>query len=186
MADYFDPAPLVVYSSAVARALDLNSYGQTLDVSFDDVNTDVTALGVSVSLKADLNSPALVGIPTAPTAGDGDNTTTLATTEFVRRNTGIGLGHELVWVTKVTTFEANINDALDCDTSGGAWTLTLPASPVDNDIVYIHDCTGSWKDYNLTVDGNGNTIVDVDQFICDKANMTISFRYSTVYGWRVQ
>nr|MCU0362182.1 hypothetical protein [Bacteroidales bacterium] len=34
-------------------------------------------------MKADLASPALTGIPTAPTAGAGTNTTQLATTAFV-------------------------------------------------------------------------------------------------------
>ena len=37
--------------------------------------------------KANINSPALTGVPTAPTAAVGTNTTQLATTAFVRANT---------------------------------------------------------------------------------------------------
>jgi len=57
----------------------------------DEINTDVTTVAPSqnavfdaLTLKADLDSPVLTGIPTAPTASTGTNTTQLATTEFVK------------------------------------------------------------------------------------------------------
>ncbi len=43
--------------------------------------------------KADLNSPSLTGIPTAPTATSGDDSIQIANTEFV--NDAIGLFNEL-------------------------------------------------------------------------------------------
>ncbi len=42
----------------------------------------------ALALKAPLASPALTGIPTAPTAAEGTNTTQLATTAFVQRAIG--------------------------------------------------------------------------------------------------
>jgi hypothetical protein len=45
-----------------------------------------TATQTSLDLKAPLNSPTLTGIPIAPTATAGTNTTQLATTEFVLAN----------------------------------------------------------------------------------------------------
>lgn len=48
-----------------------------------EIDTEFTAIASAISSKADLNSPALTGTPTAPTATAGTNTTQLATTAFV-------------------------------------------------------------------------------------------------------
>lgn len=52
-----------------------------------EFDTEFNALQTAVNTKADLASPALTGVPTAPTATPGTNTTQLATTAFV--TTGI-------------------------------------------------------------------------------------------------
>jgi hypothetical protein len=49
-----------------------------------EIDTEFTAIASAVSSKADLNSPALTGTPTAPTAAAGTNTTQVATTAFVK------------------------------------------------------------------------------------------------------
>jgi hypothetical protein len=49
-----------------------------------EIDTELTAVASAISSKADLNSPALTGTPTAPTASAGTNTTQLATTAFVQ------------------------------------------------------------------------------------------------------
>jgi hypothetical protein len=51
-----------------------------------EIDTELTAVASAISSKADLNSPALTGTPTAPTASAGTNTTQLATTAFVLAN----------------------------------------------------------------------------------------------------
>lgn len=48
--------------------------------------SDVTGLVADLALKAPLASPALTGVPTAPTAAVATNTTQLATTAFVLAN----------------------------------------------------------------------------------------------------
>jgi hypothetical protein len=48
-----------------------------------EFDTEFNALQTAVNTKADLASPALTGVPTAPTATAGTNTTQLATTAFV-------------------------------------------------------------------------------------------------------
>lgn len=50
--------------------------------------SQVTNLVTDLAAKAPLASPALSGTPTAPTAGNGTNTTQLATTAFVLANAG--------------------------------------------------------------------------------------------------
>jgi hypothetical protein len=51
-----------------------------------EIDTELTAIASAISSKADLNSPALTGTPTAPTASTGTNTTQVATTAFVLAN----------------------------------------------------------------------------------------------------
>jgi len=51
-----------------------------------EIDTEFTAIASAISSKADLNSPALTGTPTAPTASAGTNTTQVATTAFVVAN----------------------------------------------------------------------------------------------------
>jgi hypothetical protein len=51
--------------------------GTELDAEFNNI-------AVAVATKADLNSPALVGVPTAPTAAPGTNTVQVATAAFVQ------------------------------------------------------------------------------------------------------
>jgi hypothetical protein len=57
--------------------------------NISDVNKPVsTATQTALNLKANLASPALTGVPTAPTATTGTNTTQIATTAFVLANAG--------------------------------------------------------------------------------------------------
>jgi len=66
------------------QTLDKIAVGLTNVDNTSDVNKPVsTAQQTALNLKADLASPPLTGIPTAPTATAGTNTTQLATTAFV-------------------------------------------------------------------------------------------------------
>lgn len=49
------------------------------------------------------------------------------------------------------------------DTTSGAYSLKLPATPTDGCAFQIVDATGQWSTHNLTLDGNGNNIVRPDQ-----------------------
>ena len=49
-----------------------------------EIDTELTAIASAISSKADTNSPALTGTPTAPTASAATNTTQVATTAFVQ------------------------------------------------------------------------------------------------------
>ena len=63
--------------------------GSEFDTEFDNLQT-------SINSKANIISPALSGIPTAPTAMDGTSNTQIATTEFVSRN-GVPSGAIIIW-----------------------------------------------------------------------------------------
>ena len=49
-----------------------------------EIDTEFNNIATAVATKADLNSPALIGTPTAPTAAAGTSTTVLATAAFVQ------------------------------------------------------------------------------------------------------
>lgn len=49
-----------------------------------EIDVELTAIASAISSKADSNSPTLTGIPLAPTASSGTNTTQIATTAFVK------------------------------------------------------------------------------------------------------
>ena len=51
-----------------------------------EIDTEFTAIASAIASKADINSAAFTGTPTAPTATAGSNTTQLATTAFVLAN----------------------------------------------------------------------------------------------------
>lgn len=48
-----------------------------------EFDTEFNAISTAIATKADLNSPALIGTPTAPTASVGTNTTQIATAALV-------------------------------------------------------------------------------------------------------
>jgi hypothetical protein len=52
-------------------------------VSGTEINDEYNAIQTAVNSKADINSPTLTGVPSAPKAAAGTNTTQLATTSFV-------------------------------------------------------------------------------------------------------
>ena len=50
---------------------------------------------------------------------------------------------------------------LDCDTSGGTFTVTLPASPAEGDRFWFNDFAGTWGTNALSIDPNGNEFEDL-------------------------
>lgn len=72
-------------TGTVTSAMILNGTIVNSDISSsaEIATSKISGLDTTLSEKAPLNSPALTGIPTAPTAAAGTNTTQIATTAFV-------------------------------------------------------------------------------------------------------
>jgi hypothetical protein len=69
-----------------------------------EIDTELTAVASAISSKADLNSPALTGTPTVPTATTGTNTTQAASTAFVQTAIGAALsGIIVMWSGTIAT-----------------------------------------------------------------------------------
>ena len=88
-----------------------------------------------------------------------------------------------------TTFSASVNDRVLANTSGGAYTITLPAnaSLLDGDTIQIIDISNNAANNNLTVGRNGKLIQG------DSADMTVNSEGAAFdlvysgdsYGWRI-
>ena len=71
-----------------------------------ELDAEFVAIQTAVATKANLNSPVFTGIPRAPTAAVGTNTTQVATTAFVMAN-GVPVGGIIMWSGTVATIPAN-------------------------------------------------------------------------------
>lgn len=99
-----------------------------------EFDTEFNALQTAVNTKADLASPALTGVPTAPTASAGTNTTQLATTAFALGVPDTARTYTTLQTFKDTTFEVTddadttkkLNLQLSGITTATTRTLTVP------------------------------------------------------------
>lgn len=91
------------------------------------------------------------------------------------------------WTTKTTTYTAVAGDRINADTGGGAFMITLPATPATYAEVTFADHDGDWKTNNLTIARNGSNINGLaENLVCDVAAKQIVLRYEgAATGWRV-
>ena len=98
--------------------------------------------------------------------------------------TSASIGYNL---TKTANYTASAGDRILCDTSGGAFTITLPASPSAGDKIHLLDAAASFDNNNLTVARNSKKIQGAT------ADLTITTEntgiglvfYNDTYGWRI-
>ena len=131
-------------------------------------------------------SPTFTGIPTAPTAASGTNTTQVATTAFVVAEL---LANSSSWLSVSTATNAAAAGRYLADTSTAAFTLTLPASPSAGDTIQLADAKGAFATNNLTLGRNGSNIVgQAADLLANVANAVVTLIYSgdTTVGWLVK
>ena len=94
--------------------------------------------------------------------------------------TGLGIN----WSRKTTTYTAVSGDFLLADTTGGSFTINLPASPSTGAAVVFGD-PGTWATNNLVVGRNGSTIEGLAQDMSlDVTGVRVDFVYSGT-TWQV-
>lgn len=94
------------------------------------------------------------------------------------------------WQRKTTTYTAVEGDRLICDTSGGAFTVTLPANPLAGDEVTFTDGGFSatvlgWGANALTIARNGQTIMGLaENLTCNTRGRSFKLVFINS-DWRV-
>ena len=169
-----------------ATAVDLNG---TLNVSgvatfqaapvFPDGSIAVADLDIdgATDIGADIVDADLFIIDDG--AGGTNRKTTAA-----RIKTYIGGGTQWQAV-KTANYTAVAGQGVFANTSGGAWTLTLPASPAIGDEVSFIDYAGTFDSNNLTIGRNSSKIHGADSDLTvatERAANTLVFTDST-QGW---
>jgi hypothetical protein len=133
--------------------------------------------GVTVQ---DEGSPLTTTATTLNFVGSGVAATGTGATKTITISGGGG-----TFASYTSTATLTAGETALANTSGGAFTLTLPASPSTNDQIIILDATGNFGTNNLTVGRNGNTIQgDASDLVCDIDNVAIRLHY-TGSDWRV-
>jgi len=128
--------------------------------------------------------------PTGPALAEGQfryNTDT-STFEGYDGTQWSGIGGGNPWMTKDwndSPFTASNNDRIFVNTSGGAVTINLPATPNVGDQVKFVDLAGTFNGNNLTVGRNGEEIMNnAGDMVVDENNSAFTLIYSgATYGW---
>lgn len=121
--------------------------------------------------------------------GNGSNTVTLGnssvTDTYLAGNLNTSGGRVKSYTIKTANYTITNSDTeiMHGDTDGGAFTLTLPASPTDGIIFQIKNTGTSGN--NLTVDRNGKTIDGQTDDITLIDNEAVELIYTTD-GWKIQ
>ncbi|MDG0817665.1 beta strand repeat-containing protein [Bdellovibrio svalbardensis] len=101
--------------------------------------------------------------------------------------TSAGTG-TVTWIQKSSNYTAVANDHIFADTFGGAFTVTLPASPNANDTVTIVDSTQNFSANNLTIGFNGQKLAgkvnNTWGLSTQGTSITLTYQDATV-GWVV-
>ena len=120
------------------------------------------------------------------TIGASGDTVTLASGAS---QTGFGRTGTVDWQTsiKTATFTAANGEGYFCNTSGGAFTVTLPASPSAGDIVAIKDYANTADTNNITIGRNGSNIDGTaeDPVIANEGGSIVLVYADATKGWLV-
>ena len=84
----------------------------------------------------------------------------------------------ITYVAVTANYTAANREGVLTNTSGGAFTVTLPASPSTGAQVIVADAGNAWGTNNLTVGRNGSTIGGLAQdLVCDINGVSVQFVY---------
>lgn len=152
--------------------------GYLRKVAADTWTLDTTDYSDAASITSGTIDPARLGSGTASSTTylRGDNT--WAT---VSGGSSGGFGSFQI---KTANYTAVASDSILADTSGGSFTITLPATPSTGDAIIIAD-GADWSTNNLTIARNGSTIEGLSEdLIIDVKAITLTLVYNGT-TWQV-
>lgn len=157
-------------SASSVPVIAVNAQGQATSVT--DTSIAIAATQITSGVLAAANGGT--GLSSPGTAG---NVLTSTGTAWVSQLAPAG---GITYTTvKTANYTAAANDGVQTSTGGGAFTVTLPATPAVGDQVFVIDTADSWATNNLTVGRNGSTIEgSASDLICDISNVSVQLVYS--------
>jgi hypothetical protein len=149
--------------------------GNNGELVFPDGTSQTTAF--NSSLYAPLNSPAFTGNPTAPTQSQGDNSTKLATTNYV--DTAVGGGGSVHYTySELIVFNG---------TAGSFINITIPAGTIKCDVMTFGrggaaGQTNAFGSYAVNGGSGGGASMVCAYGVPINSNSTLQFYWNSGYG----
>ena len=158
------------------------SVGTTATYSDAITANKSSGTGLSVTANAIVNGTLTVNgsAVTASSAFTPTNAYDLMTKTYTE------LKYGKPWTTVSSATTAASGDRMFVNTSGGGYTINLPASPTSGDMVQFIDLAGTFASNNLTVGNNGNRIMrilDTMTVSTNGAAFTLVWSGNASYGW---
>ena len=183
-------AALPKSGGAMTGAITTNSTFDGRDVATDGTKLDTIETSADVTDAANVTAAGalmdseLTNIAAVKAINQSLVTTSSPTFDTVNATTLLGdgsgltgVGGGLTWVRKTSNYTSSNNDAVIADTSGGVWTLTLPALPSVGNLVRVVD-GADWATNNLTVARNSSTIEgDAADLVMNIGGVSVDFVY---------
>jgi hypothetical protein len=133
---------------------------------------------------ANTASGALVKLGIHPKLVSGTNIKTVNNTNILFSS--IQFGNLIPTSIKTANYTAVSNDLVRCNSTAGAFTITLPTSPNDGTIIAILDVNGTFSTYAVTVVTSGNTFENDTSIILNMPNTYISIIFNSFNSnWQI-
>jgi len=174
--------PTAADVTADTSSIAASSAGNVQDV-LEDLDAAITAVGgtpTAADVSADTSSiNHSSGANVQAVLGDFDSALDSLDASI------INLTHN--WVIITSAYTASDGDLILADTSGGAFSITLPASPSTGDTIKFIDAKGTYQTNNLTILRNSENILGTaDDLTCNIEDAKFSMTYTdSVEGWKV-
>ena len=158
-----------------AALANTNAYIAAESARIDLVNTNLT--NTNTAIRTLVSDRIQVANVTSTYVSNTAFQSFVANTNAYIASSGGG-GGGLTYTTKTANYTASSGEGILADTSGGAFTVTLPASPSEGDQVVIADGANYFATNNLTVARNGETIVNsAEDLTLDVSTSSTTFVY---------
>jgi hypothetical protein len=167
----------------------------TYAVSAGSAGSAITAEQVTFAVQANITGVGTLGnlsVSGNTTVGNLSTGGFVSATGNVTGNVFIGNGSQLTgiamsWSIANSNAVMSVNRGYFVDTTGGAKTMTLPASATIGDTVRINDLAGTFGTNNLTVGRNSANIQGVaDDLVVSVNQSSFGLIYSNgTYGWKL-
>lgn len=165
-----------VYNNAVDAYNSATAAAASAATAVAATNATVWVSGTTYAIGDGRYSPVNFQTYRRRTAGAGTTDPSLDPTNWERLSFS-----PPAWVTKTATYTplAGGNDRVKADTqTTGAFPIPFPAAPSDGDTFEVMDVKAYFDTNNLTLTGNGNTIMGYTTFVCNTKRMHKIFTYN--------